>query len=286
MVARARSALSALAALSFFALAACEAPVEEESASNAAIVGGQSDLRHPAIGYILNMFEKPDGTVSVSSVVCTGSLIASDVVLTAAHCLTKAEERAKAAETKYGITYTGLGFGVGEYDDANITRVRSSTAHPDYAKPSTDARDNAVSVSYEHDLAYLVLKKPITGIKPLTVRRSSHKGSCDYVATGYGATTQERDADGKLSESGQGTRKALEVCADQGYTARMITSYSKTGSVCHGDSGGPLRVRDSREFVGVVSYSYGEDCTADLVNYYAPLATNLDFIDEALSSGE
>ncbi len=79
-------------------------------------------------------------------------------------------------------------------------------------------------------------------------------------------------------------RKALPLCVEGGMDASgMIRARSRTGTSCIGDSGGPLLARGSNEIAGVLSGGDETQCDASGGNLYAPLASNLDFVDEALS---
>ena len=63
----------------------------------------------------------------------------------------------------------------------------------------------------------------------------------------------------------------------------MIHTFGSKGSPCSGDSGGPLRIKDTRELVGVASHIKDATCTTHNTTWYAPLAKSLSFVDEALS---
>ena len=271
MVGRAVLLLVAVSAM------ACAAPATEEdgAATGSAIVGGIPTSDFPGIGYFQAIGKTPTGERSSGSF-CTGTLIAPDVVLTAAHCLDDLEESFDA-----GTTYDRLEFAIGASDRAADTRVsvaaKTVKLHPGYKV--TGGTDDTT-----HDIGYVVLREPITIAQPLRVKRTMHAASCSYVATGYGVSLNgfAHKATHVDAES-NGIRRALVTCASAGYDDAMIVTHTSAGSQCNGDSGGPLRIRQTDEIVGVVSYSGASTCTANTRTYYTPVATHLDFVDEALA---
>jgi len=81
----------------------------------------------------------------------------------------------------------------------------------------------------------------------------------------------------------KGLRKGLAVCVEAGVDpSGMIRGRSRTGSTRIGDSGGPLLARANNEIAGVLSGGEETRCDGGCTNLCAPLALNLDFIDEAL----
>ncbi|MBX3211291.1 MAG: S1 family peptidase [Labilithrix sp.] len=243
-----------------------ESDSEPEAAATDAIVGGAETKAVAAVGYLVAVLKKGDKTYTTGPF-CTGTLIAPDVVLSAGHCF---PEGRPAPE---GYTLAGFAFGTGTVDAGELTMVSTLETHPKF----TAEHD------YQHDVAWLVLEKPVRNVAVGKVRRSAHRGHCDYVAIGYGVNKEGAFPDDELAPGESGVRKSLAMCADRGLVEGMIQTYNgDRGTPCYGDSGGALRVKDTMEIVGVTSFGTS-GCEKNGYVYYAPLAKNLDFIDEGLA---
>lgn len=233
-----------------------------------AIVGGVETEAVAAIGYLTAVIEK-DGEPYSTDAFCTGSLIAPDVVLSAAHCFS---EELLMPE---GYTFVGFAFGMGKIAAGNVTMVSEVESHPKYAEGDD-----------QHDVAWLVLDRPVNDVTVAKVRRSAHLGNCDYAAIGYGVNKEGARKEDELAPDEYGVRKSIAMCADRGLVKGMIQAYNgDRGTPCYGDSGGALRVKNTMEIIGVAS-SISSDCEKNGFAYYAPLAKNLEFIDEGLAQSK
>jgi hypothetical protein len=139
-----------------------------------AITYGQPDgNRHPNVGALVVADEEGE------FLFCSGTLIAPNVFLTAAHRTAAIEE--------FGLEFRGVTFDSVFDPDTSMVYPGTPYAHPEFPGPSSDAKDIAV----------VVLDEEITGIQPALLPslglldQLANEGSLEsqsFTAVGYGAT--------------------------------------------------------------------------------------------------
>ncbi|KAG1709739.1 Chymotrypsinogen B [Nymphon striatum] len=185
-----------------------------------------------------------DGIVVAQT--CGGVLIHSEWVLTAAHCLKKAEDM-------YIL--------MGEYDfsvddlHTELLPVGEIISHPDFQ----------VKPFVRNDIGLIKLKQPAVftkSVRTICLPLPSMKMDDLYggigIALGWGKTSTNGKASHKLKEASLEIHNS-EVCENL-YPGLFSSGFLCVGGagrdVCFGDSGGPLLIEDDSRFyvVGVVSY--------------------------------
>jgi hypothetical protein len=180
---------------------------------------------------------------STEGEICSGTLIAQDLVLTAAHCVMR--------PAGYTIISVDRGF------RQRRTQVIAATMHPDFVPGTTPEDQPGV------DLALLKLEAPLgADYVPLDPRGA---GSIDTGAVvdiaGFGVVAENRRDTARtlrlahlVSIGSLQVANRVTVVADR----RRMAETSGAGA-CLGDSGGPILVGGSGGYriVGVVSWSSG-----------------------------
>ncbi len=210
---------------------------------------------------------------------CSGALVAPNVVLTARHCVTKNVTTSVACDEN-GRSANGAHV---KSDEEPSTIGVYLGANPSFARaPVAVARAIVAPTGpylCDSDIALVVLATPILTVKPLPLRVYSAARAGEMIrSVGYGQND-------KASPIGTRFRKAgVEVLA-QG----KAVSHSKTPlgphefevgkSICQGDSGGPAISEETGAVIGVVSRGGG--CDDDFGHIYTTTAGFEDLFADA-----
>lgn len=194
-----------------------------------AIVHGAPDRgRHPSVLALLA--QDAQGTA-----LCTGALVAPDLVLTARHCVSYLRSEAvRCPSSAAQIT--------GDRPPASILVLRGDDART--AEPIAKGAEILApqgKVLCANDIALLRLDRPIHDLTPLRVARSAPVVGHTVTAVGFGLTGSNGSAGAKRFRTGV---PVLRVDA-----AEFLVGEA----TCSGDSGGPALDESTGEIVGVVS---------------------------------
>jgi len=228
-------------------------PITEEGDS---IVGGSTDADDPSVVAVYG--QQPGAR---SGFLCTGSVIAPTVILTAAHCVS-------AVETGEGAQFTVI-----TGPDIGKSGAQQLAVDAVYANPlwSPDNLENG------HDQGIVVLREP-TSLRPLPINRRKLASSLTGRAVrivGYGL-------DNGSKQTGAGTKRQALTSLGTILTNLILVGNSRHGT-CNGDSGGPafMNIDGVETIVGTTSYG-NADCTDG--GFDARVDTDLAFIDQYLTS--
>jgi secreted trypsin-like serine protease len=193
---------------------------------SAAILGGGAD---PGDVAVVALVQRSTGTL------CSGSLIAPQIVLTAAHCV-------------FGVSASDLQVLVGPdvSAPAQTIGVTSTVAYPTYTDEDTGLVGGV-------DLGAVYLAMP-AGVTPLAVSTSATDESLSHAEVtlvGFGV-------DSTTSSPGAGARRSVTLSVEQ-VCSRLLTLGGPDGNACFGDSGGAVLLQGA--LVAVISSGMA-DCTA------------------------
>lgn len=253
--------------LSALALAACSGGAVGGSGPGTSqnVIGGSASNDAAVMAFLsLDL----DGELSL----CSSVLIASDAVLTAAHCVDP--YYAGIGPKFYVNALAQVGFDPNDRGWADVAAVSES--------PDFDPRNPAAG----HDVAVARLKERITGTLPATIDPYALPAAwatagnltanpVDARIIGYGA-----DNDAEPDDVGKRLEATVPI---RGLDAQTVLVGDGTaGQACHADSGGPALVTYAGHdyVVSVASFMRGPTCTTG--NYGTRLDANWSFLAATL----
>jgi MYXO-CTERM domain-containing protein len=212
------------------------------------LVGGQLDNQHGAVLAVV-------ASMQTSTSLCTGTLIAPNLVLTAQHCVAETSRTlVDCSRSRFGDRFPAASLAVTPYASLSSRGTRFFPV----AEVVLPGVDEALC---GHDIALLILdgKFDGAGLPALSPRLDvpAARGET-YTAVGFGDALTEGSPGVRRARAGLSVVCGARDCGGGG----VLTDSEFVGeeAVCEGDSGGPA-LDTSGEVIGVVSRG-ADECGA------------------------
>ena len=245
--------------------------------SDPSIFGGSKDEGEQAVPGVVALRVGTGGTFEL----CSGALVAPNVVLTARHCVTKnittsvsCDENGKSANGEHVA---------GNEDPSTIGIYVGET--PSFARRPVAFAKAVVAPGgpylCDSDIALVVLDTPITTVAPLPLRIHSPARAGETVRSiGYGQNDAAQPIGTRFHKAG------VEVLAQGKAVSPSKTplgthEFEVGRSICQGDSGGPAISEQTGAVLGVVSR--GGNCDEDFGHIYTTTAGFESLFTEAFA---
>ena len=248
-----------------------------------AIIDGQPDTSnaYPNVGRI--EYQLPDGSWSPG---CSGTLVATDVVLTAAHCVTlPGEEVIPAAIVRVNFNPQPNWFPADPADPLAYG-VSSIAVHPAFqdATPGPASSKISLAPGWE-DVALLRLAQAVADITPSPVAGAGYLDALDlhsqtFTAVGYGLNGFVA---GSIVSGGLALipeYRSFRTVSALGMDAYPDRWLKISAATCFIDSGGPILYEGT--LVAVVSWTNSMRCEGPGLAYRLDSAVAQEFLADNL----
>ncbi len=181
--------------------------------------------------------------------ICTGSVIAPQVILTAAHCVANDDGSPSVTPAQTTVYAGALQVDMATADQTFT--VRKIVSHELYRGITNIPAPDANGLSKAYDIAILLLDKPITTlpvvpILPVSMIDGNLMDGTMLTITGYGNS----DA---ASTMGSGTLRIAQTPSKAHNETESFAGAAGSPDTCQGDSGGPQYID-----IGGTKYQVGE----------------------------
>ena len=231
------------------------------------IIGGQQVTSTNWIAHTVAAFV---ATNSQGQALCTASIVANDLAITAAHCIS--DQGANPVQSAKGTVYT-LIFNT-NIKDASQTTIRNvdGVEIPAEWKPDSGSDSNTSDVAVVHFSGGLPAGYQLSDLLPFNQNLSVGES---VELAGYGISNATQD-------SGAGILRKVDVSVvNPNYSSSEVElDQTHGGGACHGDSGGPAYVMiNNHPYLFGITSRGGGNCDQTVI--YTKISAYADWFKQA-----